>query len=68
MSSMEVSFQLYLNIKVACNSMHFFSGKLSWENIKTVEKPDQCSNPRSTPILEMSTLTITPHMWSYKLR
>ena len=38
MSSMEVSFQLYLNIKVACNSMHFFSGKLSWENIKTVEK------------------------------
>ena len=37
MSSMEVSFQLYLNIKVACNSIILFPGKL-WENIKTVEK------------------------------
>ena len=39
MSSMVVSFQLYLNIKIACNSMHFFfAGKLSWENIQSVEK------------------------------
>ena len=28
MSSMEVSFQLYLNTMIACNSMKFFSRKV----------------------------------------